>query len=60
VSKECDAFVLLYGKDIFNALSGNVPAGQVCIQLPLISMMMMMMMLMLMLMLMHASMNLGV
>ena len=29
VSKECDAFVVLYGKDIFEAVSGNTPAGQV-------------------------------
>ncbi len=27
---ECDAIVLLYGEDIYNALSGKVAADQVC------------------------------
>ena len=29
IEKECDAFVLLYGKDLYNDIVGGVPVGTV-------------------------------
>ena len=37
ISKECEALAELYGQDIYEALSGEVPADQVCTSLHLCS-----------------------